>query len=505
MFTKKSVLRVFTILLVVLMMSGSASASPLNAPVGTGFTYQGKLTDGGAPANGTYDFVFKLYNALSGGALVGSTVTKNDVTVTTGLFTVQLDFGSVFDGTALYLEIGVRPGASTGAYTALTPRQALTATPYALGLLPGARINTSSSGGFGLTVINAGTGDGIRAYSNSIGNNYAAIWAENLASGTAVYASSANGYGVYGSSPNNVGVWGDTTNSIGVVGKATATTGNTTGVWGEMASSGTYARAVVGWATKTTGVNYGVWGESLSATGTGVYGQAHSGGCISGVNGTCRGVFGTSNSGNGVLGRTNTGVAVFADASGAGTAVYANAQGTGTAVSIFSTGTGDLINATTFGLPLNNLRFRVTNAGNVTADSGFTTPAADMAEMLPAAAGLEAGDVLVIGADGQLALSTVANQPTVVGVYSTKPGFVGGGGDDADLTGKVPLAVTGIVPVKVSTENGAIQPGDLLVASSTPGYAMRAPANPAPGTVIGKALGTLDSGTGLVSMLIMLR
>jgi hypothetical protein len=79
-----------------------------------------------------YDFEFKLYDALSSGSPVGGTVTQGDVTVTNGLFTVQLDFGNVFDGTALYLEIGVRPGASVGAYTALAPRQHLSATPYAM-------------------------------------------------------------------------------------------------------------------------------------------------------------------------------------------------------------------------------------------------------------------------------------------------------------------------------------------------------------------------------------
>jgi hypothetical protein len=67
------------------------------------------------------------------------------------------------------------------------------------------------------------------------------------------------------------------------------------------------------------------------------------------------------------------------------------------------------------------------------------------------------------------------------------------------------LALAGRVPVKVSAENGKIQPGDLLVASSTPGHAMRAPKNPAAGTVIGKALGVLERGTGSLEMLVMLR
>jgi len=152
MFSKISVSRVFSVLLVVLILSGTASAIPLNAPLGTGFTYQGRLTDGGAPANGTYDLEFKLYDALSGGSQVGSTVSQGDVTVSDGLFTVQLDFGNVFDGTALYLEIGVRPGASDGAYTPLTPRQALTATPYA--------IYASKAPWSGLTGVPAGFADG---------------------------------------------------------------------------------------------------------------------------------------------------------------------------------------------------------------------------------------------------------------------------------------------------------------------------------------------------------
>ena len=153
MFSKISVSRVFSVLLVVLLLSGTASARPLNAVLGTGFTYQGNLTDGGSPANGTYDFEFKLYDALSGGSQVGDTVTQGDVTVTAGLFTVQLDFGDVFDGTALWLEIGVRPGASGGVYTPLTPRQALTAAPFA--------IYASKAPWSGLTGIPAGFADGV--------------------------------------------------------------------------------------------------------------------------------------------------------------------------------------------------------------------------------------------------------------------------------------------------------------------------------------------------------
>ncbi len=126
---------ILVIVFVIGLLGGSLASTTygrtLQAPVGAGFTYQGRLTDGGAPAEGTFDFEFKLFDDPTGGVQVGGTVTRDDVDVSGGLFTVQLDFGQVFDGTALYLEIGVRPGSDTGAYTTLAPRQALTAAPYA--------------------------------------------------------------------------------------------------------------------------------------------------------------------------------------------------------------------------------------------------------------------------------------------------------------------------------------------------------------------------------------
>ncbi len=112
---------------------GPESGAGLQADLGTGFTYQGRLLDGDNPAGGDYDFRFILYDAQSGGSQVGGIEAPEDVPVTEGLFTVALDFGSAaFNGQARWLEIGVRPWDSTGAYTTLTPRQALTAAPYAL-------------------------------------------------------------------------------------------------------------------------------------------------------------------------------------------------------------------------------------------------------------------------------------------------------------------------------------------------------------------------------------
>jgi hypothetical protein len=119
-------------------------------------------------------------------------------------------------------------------------------------------------------------------------------------------------------------------------------------------------------------------------------------------------------------------------------------------------------------------KFQVDFHGNVRADGAFISPAADFAEMLPANDGLEAGDVLIVGADNKLARSTQARQANVLGVYSSRPAFIGGKREGEAESEKIPSAVVGIVPVKVTAEGGATRPGDLLTTSSTPGRAMKA-------------------------------
>ena len=87
----------------------------------------------GAPVNGTADFQFKLFGAVTGGAQVGATQSVNGVTVSDGVFVVTLDFGtSAFSGDKRWLELVVRSPAGSGSFVTLTPRQPLTAAPYAL-------------------------------------------------------------------------------------------------------------------------------------------------------------------------------------------------------------------------------------------------------------------------------------------------------------------------------------------------------------------------------------
>jgi hypothetical protein len=108
-------------------------------------TYQGKLVDNGLPANASYDFEFRLYDAASAGLLL-DTRTRLTVVVSNGIFTVQLDFPTaMFSGANRYLEIFVRPAGSGGGYQQLLPRQALTSAPYSIRSLTATNADTATN------------------------------------------------------------------------------------------------------------------------------------------------------------------------------------------------------------------------------------------------------------------------------------------------------------------------------------------------------------------------
>ena len=118
------------------------------------------------------------------------------------------------------------------------------------------------------------------------------------------------------------------------------------------------------------------------------------------------------------------------------------------------------------------------------------------------------GDVLVLDTDqpGKFLKSAEAYSTIVSGIYSTKPGTVGRRQTTPKNPAEIPMAVVGIVPAKVSAENGPIKVGDLLVTSSTPGYAMKGTDRSRMlGAVVGKAMAKLDSGKGVIEVLVTLQ
>jgi hypothetical protein len=157
--------------------------------------------------------------------------------------------------------------------------------------------------------------------------------------------------------------------------------------------------------------------------------------------------------------------------------------------------------------------FRVDGTGRVFADGGFRPFGADFAEAVQVKGSTESyapGDLLVIDASGErrLSKSQTPYSTLVAGIYSTQPGVVGSQhrAGEALPSDEVPLAVVGIVPCKVSVENGPVAVGDLLVTSSTPGYAMKGTDRTKMlGAVVGKALESLREGKGVVRVLVTLQ
>lgn len=101
-------------------------------PLGQDFNYQGRLSAGAVSTSGSFDLQFTLYDRAQGGSIVAGPATNAGVSVIDGLFSVFLHFDSnAFDGGAKWLEIGVRANGEPAAFTILSPRQPITATPYA--------------------------------------------------------------------------------------------------------------------------------------------------------------------------------------------------------------------------------------------------------------------------------------------------------------------------------------------------------------------------------------
>ena len=129
------------------------TAAALAQPLGTAFTYQAELRSSGAPASGLYDLRFRLYDAASAGTQVGSTLCADNLTLTSGRFTIDLDFGAVFAGQQRFLEIDVRADAGLGCanatgFTTLAPRQPLTAAPNAAFALNAATASSAATAAF---------------------------------------------------------------------------------------------------------------------------------------------------------------------------------------------------------------------------------------------------------------------------------------------------------------------------------------------------------------------
>jgi hypothetical protein len=296
---------------------------------------------------------------------------------------------------------------------------------------------------------------------NSADPNMAGVAGVNSTPGAGVWGESAAGRGVVGVSTEGVGVWGHTQKSRAVVG---ANNEEGTGVWGETKTG----RGVVG--VVNGGAGAGVWGETTN--GRGGVGVDRAEGAA---------VWGEATSGKGVVGVVNQ---------GEGTAIHGVKKGPGGFAGVFE---GNV---------------KVT--ANLAVIGDVVLANADCAEDFDIADGppIEPGTVMVLSADGALQASDGSYDHRVVGVVSGagayKPGLVLDRQESTVV--RQPIALMGKVYCKADARDYAIDVGDLLTTSDVVGHAMKA-ADPgrAFGAVIGKSLGRLASGTGLVPVLVALQ
>jgi len=264
---ERKILLNLAILVITLCMAGVAKS----APMGTAFTYQGRLVDSNSPAEGAYDLDFALFDDPTAGSQQGSTVSKDEVDVTDGYFTVDLDFGSdIFTGDARWLEISVWPVGSGDPcdFATLSPRQEVTPTPYALhtrGLLVDeARNNVFAGEGAGVSNTTGSYNSAVgneALFSNTTGSRNSAMGSYALYSNTTGNYNSAMGYNAL---KNNT--IGNYNLAVGYLALFSNTTGSNNSAMGEQALRNN-TTGVENSAVGNSALRYNTTGNSNSAMG----------------------------------------------------------------------------------------------------------------------------------------------------------------------------------------------------------------------------------------------
>ncbi len=353
-----------------------------------GFSYQGCVEFNGEPFYGLTDFQFSLWDAETGGNQIGFTQFENQTPVGyngPGCFWVFLnknnEFGVAFIGESRWLQIALRRPAGSGDYITIPQRQALTSSPYAIGLVPGAEIVGNDNAYYGLYVNATTTGSDGGIFASGIERGLYGFSGENIGvigdggtrgvlgygydddSGIGVQgiANNRGGVGVYGSSLRNTGVYGNG-GEIGVWGAAAGT--DDIGVFGVADAAGSVG--VWGSSTANTGVYgsggaRGVWGSTTSINATGVYGEANAAGSI--------GVWGHSYENTGVYGDSWNGYGVWG-VSTRSAGVYGRSYSLAS-YGVFATGPYIGIGAETTGVSTNRIAIHGQNFNASTGWAGF--------------------------------------------------------------------------------------------------------------------------------------
>lgn len=533
-------------------VSEEASTPLVAEAVGTGFTYQGYLEDTGVPLdNATCDFQFKLFASSTGTDQVGSTLSRTE-SVNNGFFTVSapLDFGSnAFNGNERFLEISVSCPTGSGSYETLSPRQAILPTPYAINAeqvygVDGGAITLGSKSGtlyqfagkepYGYGQFNGGFG-----LANGTDLLSPIIW---------MYHSTDNVFQVKSKEYNSSVQDGFLQFQVGTNGY-------------------TYVRNRLGIGDQTPSTSLDIAGGSiLLDSNQYIYGNQTSGdrGFIQLYNGSSGDMsLGTTHGGGdlkftaggslkltikdsgrvGINTTAPTSLLHITSTGGNDAKVYLQGDGVDDSPSVnFIDGASNQVGVFGYYPPDDVMRFVYgTSLANTTGISinssgqvaiGKATPqykldvdgwtqtevlkitgGSDFAEPFDVISNetVEPGMVVAIDPDnpGQLRISDQAYDFTVAGCVSGANGINPGlvmGQDGSEANGEFPVALSGRVYCLADANNGAIQPGDLLTTSNNPGHAMKVTDfDLAQGAIIGKAMSSLEEGTGLILVLVTLQ
>jgi len=572
------------------------------APLGTAFTYQGRLTDGANPANGIYHFMFELFDAPVGGTLLNDNE-REDLTVSNGLFTVVLDFGpTAFTGNARWLQTKVQTN-NGGGFTIVSPRQQIFPAPYALfsptagGVTNGA-ITSAALANEAVTTAKLADGSvtSAKLASGTVVTNILA-GTNNLALGTSsldgrldVYRTGVGTPAIQLLGLNNTlrifsddGLeksridaspgWGQLqlNNNSSVGQRAAILTANATGGGSLTLYSSNGTQRALLWGANGggeldlngsdglekvrlgTGSNLGSLTLNNNVGSPGLVCAANflNGGgflVLNNINGQNRVALDGGSSGGKMNLYNSVGtlsVDVRSQFSAGNTAAWVGLNDNGSERISFaarngSTGVGGLIgvkNGTAGNTILmtgdtggGHSKIGMFNASGVeviqlhashTAGKGrIVTPVleitagADLSEQFDVTSKdttVQPGMVVCIDPQnpGKLVMSSKVYDRTVAGIVSgaggVSPGMLmGQQGSVAD--GKHPIALSGRVYCLGDASNGAIEPGDLLTTSDNPGHSMKVTDHvKAQGAIIGKAMTALESGKGLVLVLVSLQ
>lgn len=520
-------------------------------PLGPTFTYQGRLELNGAPVANASDLQFSLWTAATGGTQIGSIVSMT-LTPSAGVFTADLNFGvASLNGDERWLQIAVRNPAGGGTYTTLTPRQRLNGAPYAV-QTRGIYVDASERVGIGTTMPQNplhvfGNGDALALEGTD--HTYIEFFPDGMAAGRKAY------FG-FGSGANDNIILQNETAAGNIIIRGNGKLG--INLMGAAIPSATLEVGGNAKATKLElsagGIRRG--GTEPAATDLGLYSLTSATPLRLVSNNSPIHFFTNSTVGTSTSPAADTAALTVAANGNVGVGAHSPAakldvRGNGASVAVTNTAgspraivghnggvdagymqirsttnqtiaglggstTGNVFVANAAGQVRAQMAVDANGKGIATSDIVVITGGSDIAEPYDIA---PAGDVaalpgMVVSIDpqrlGGMRVCQTAFDRKVAGIISGANGVQPGlimrqTGSIAD--GDMPVAASGRVWCLVDADaNGAIEPGDLLTTSSTPGHAMRV-TDPtlALGAVIGKAMSPLSAGRGYVLVLVSLQ